>query len=169
MVLFRTSMPLPLLDTLEALRPMPTGMRTTKVTLSLDQGSWLTSTWQRLFVRKWINSCRCLSLMASTGKRIYADILANEIDQPDLINLIQQFLYDQCHSGSGSDTSTGNLPEIHKKISVYTSAVATFYAPSDISGVGGMRCERIHAVDVWRKGPGRYDCVFVNTDPSVDG
>jgi hypothetical protein len=107
--------------------------------------------------------------MASTGKRIYADILANEIDQPDLINLIQQFLYDQCHSGSGSDTSTGNLPEIHKKISVYTSAVATFYAPSDISGVGGMRCERIHAVDTWRNGPGRYDCVFVSTDDLAEG
>ena len=32
-----------------------------------------------------------------------------------------------------------------------------------------MRCERIHATDTWRNGPGRYDCIFVNTDPSVDG
>ena len=32
-----------------------------------------------------------------------------------------------------------------------------------------MRCERIHAINVWRNGPGRYDCVFVNTDPSADG
>jgi hypothetical protein len=32
-----------------------------------------------------------------------------------------------------------------------------------------MRCERIHAIHAWRNGPGRYDCVFVNTDPSVDG
>jgi hypothetical protein len=55
------------------------------------------------------------------------------------------------------------------KISIYSSAVATFYAPSDISGIGGMRCERIHAIKSWRNGPGRYDCVFVNTDPSVDG
>ena len=31
-----------------------------------------------------------------------------------------------------------------------------------------MRCERIHAINAWRNGPGRYDCVFVNTDPSVD-
>jgi hypothetical protein len=52
---------------------------------------------------------------------------------------------------------------------VYTSAVATFYAPSDISGVGGMRCERIRAVDTWRNGPGRYDCVFINTDDSAKG
>jgi hypothetical protein len=32
-----------------------------------------------------------------------------------------------------------------------------------------MRSERIHATDTWRNGPGRYDCIFVNTDPSVDG
>jgi hypothetical protein len=54
-------------------------------------------------------------------------------------------------------------------IRVYTSAVATFYAPSDISGVGGMRYERIHAVDTWRNGPGRYDCVFVSTDSAAEG
>ena len=34
-----------------------------------------------------------------------------------------------------------------------------------------MRCERIHAINAWRNGPGRYDCIFVNTDSSasVDG
>jgi hypothetical protein len=52
---------------------------------------------------------------------------------------------------------------------VHTSAVATFYAPSDISGVGGMRYECIHAVDMWRNGPGRYDCVFVSTDSAAEG
>jgi hypothetical protein len=55
------------------------------------------------------------------------------------------------------------------RITVYSSAVATFYAPSDISGVGGMRKERIHAVKSWRKGPGRYDTVFVNTNPAAEG
>ena len=30
-----------------------------------------------------------------------------------------------------------------------------------------MRCERIHAINAWRNGPGRYDCIFVNTDPSA--
>lgn len=32
-----------------------------------------------------------------------------------------------------------------------------------------MRRERIRAVKLWRKGPGRYDTIFVNTDPSADG
>jgi hypothetical protein len=47
--------------------------------------------------------------------------------------------------------------------------VATFYSPSDISGVGGMRKERIRAVKSWRKGPARYDCIFVETDPDAPG
>ena len=32
-----------------------------------------------------------------------------------------------------------------------------------------MCCEHIHAVKSWRKGPGRYDTIFVNTDPSMEG
>ena len=32
-----------------------------------------------------------------------------------------------------------------------------------------MRCERIRAVTSWRKGPSRYNTIFVNTDPAVEG
>jgi len=32
-----------------------------------------------------------------------------------------------------------------------------------------MCCEHIHAVKSWRNGPGRYDTIFINTDPSVEG
>ena len=32
-----------------------------------------------------------------------------------------------------------------------------------------MHCERIRAVKSWRKGPRRYDTIFVNTDPSAEG
>lgn len=62
-----------------------------------------------------------------------------------------------------------DLPTFYGKITIYTSAIATFYAPSDISGVGGMHRERIHAVKSWRKGPSRYDTIFVNTDSSLEG
>ena len=44
-----------------------------------------------------------------------------------------------------------------------------FYAPSDLSGVGGMHRERIRAVSSWRKGPARYDCAFVEKDPDLPG
>ena len=114
----------------------------------------------------------CTHLHAYTEKQIYPDTIAEVIDQPDLVNLIQQFLHDQCHSDSESDESsinTSNLPEFHEKICVFTSAVATFHAPSDISRIGSMQYERIHAVATWRKGPACYNCVFVNTEPSAGG
>ncbi|KAH9988482.1 hypothetical protein BJV77DRAFT_1061409 [Russula vinacea] len=71
-------------------------------------------------------------------------------------------------SSYDNSSMTKNLPLFYQKITVYPSAVATFHAPSDISGVGGMRCECIRAVESWRKGPGHYDTVFVNVDPSAE-
>ena len=97
-------------------------------------------------------------------------MIADAIGQPDFVDLIQQFLYDQHHSDSESEVTTSSeLMEFCGKISMFKSAIATFFAPSDISGVGGMRCERIHAIDTWRNSAGRYDCVFVNTDPMAEG
>ena len=60
-------------------------------------------------------------------------------------------------------------PVIEGKIHIFKSATAKFYAPSDISGIAGMRCEYIRATSSWRNGPARYDCVLVNTKPDVDG
>ncbi|KAF9230397.1 hypothetical protein BU15DRAFT_16182, partial [Melanogaster broomeanus] len=54
-------------------------------------------------------------------------------------------------------------------IKVFNSAVATFVAPSDPSGIGSMRREHIHAVPSWRRGLARYDCVFVSTDDTQEG
>ena len=54
-------------------------------------------------------------------------------------------------------------------IRVATSAIATFYAPSDISGIGGMQCKCIHTMDTWQNGPGRHDCDFVSTDLAAEG
>ena len=48
-------------------------------------------------------------------------------------------------------------------------AVATFYAPSDLCGVGGMHHQRIHACSSWRNGPPHYDPVFAEKDPSLAG
>jgi hypothetical protein len=39
-----------------------------------------------------------------------------------------------------------------------------------MSGSGGMRCEYIHATLGWgKKHKPRYDCIFVNSDPSAIG
>jgi hypothetical protein len=89
--------------------------------------------------------------------------------------LIRQFLHGQLHPDSeiesliSADGALEDLPDFHEKISVYNSASATFYAPSDLSGIGGMRHEHIRAVQSWHKGPPRYDCVFVVTDEMSEG
>ena len=86
-----------------------------------------------------------------------------DLQLPNFIDLIHQFIYVQHHPGI--DHIPDGLPPFHEKITLYASAVATFYAPSDISGIGGMRSEYIRAMSNWRKKRHRYDCVFVNSDP----
>jgi hypothetical protein len=58
---------------------------------------------------------------------------------------------------------------INVKISVFHSAVATFYAPSDPSGTQGMRRERIRSAPTWRGKKPRRDCVFVSEDETKPG
>lgn len=102
-----------------------------------------------------------------------ASELADQIKQPNLVPLIREFLRDQLRDpASESDSSTSTpppLPFFNERISSYPSAVATFHAPSDLCGTGGMRRERIRAVPSWRRGPGRYDCMFINTDSEEPG
>jgi hypothetical protein len=62
--------------------------------------------------------------------------VAAEYGRPRLVYLIRRFLYGQLYDRS--PLSDDKLPEFHAKVSVHTSAVTTFYAPSDLSGVGGM-------------------------------
>ncbi|KAJ7755606.1 hypothetical protein B0H14DRAFT_2404858, partial [Mycena olivaceomarginata] len=54
-------------------------------------------------------------------------------------------------------------------VMVFPSTVATFYAPRDQSGIGGMYRERIRVVRSWRGGAACHDCVFVEQDPEKPG
>lgn len=97
-------------------------------------------------------------------------MLAEELAQPNFKLLICQFLHDQLDpTASIGSTSAPSLPFFKEWITVFPSSLATFFAPSDICGTGGMRRERIRAVPSWYKGPGRYDTVFVETDASAEG
>jgi hypothetical protein len=60
-------------------------------------------------------------------------------------------------------------PEIHTRISVFSSATATFYAPSDESGIRGMRRERIRSTHSWRNRGPRRDCALVVEDETKPG
>ncbi|PSR76412.1 hypothetical protein PHLCEN_2v8447 [Hermanssonia centrifuga] len=95
--------------------------------------------------------------------------LGTHFGVPHLPSLVAFFLYDQTHSEPLPDGSpTPPCPPL-QHIKVYHSAAATFYAPSDISGIGGMRRERIRATPSWFNGPPRYDCVFAENDSTVEG
>ncbi|KAK0438899.1 hypothetical protein EV421DRAFT_1968969 [Armillaria borealis] len=68
-----------------------------------------------------------------------------------------------------SDTiALDDCPEITSNVYVYHSAVASFYAPSDISGIRGMRRECIRCTPSWCKQPHR-DCAFVVEDQNWPG
>ena len=55
------------------------------------------------------------------------------------------------------------------QVKVFHSALAIYHAPSDLSGIGGMHREWIRATPSWKNGAGRYDCVFIDHEPEVDG
>jgi hypothetical protein len=111
-------------------------------------------------------------------RRAYPEDIAQDINEPYLPLLIRRFIArtlrsepeNSADSSSNiSDLSESSLPLFVNRISIYHSAVAQFYAPSDICGVKGMRCERIHASPSWHKGAPRYDTILVETDADQPG
>jgi hypothetical protein len=100
--------------------------------------------------------------------------LMGYVAEPRLPEYIRRFLYDQIYPNAdlcGMDVSLEACPKVSLslQISVFHSALATYYAPSDLSGIGGMHREWIRATPSWQNGPGRYDCVFIDREPEVDG
>ncbi|KAJ7167107.1 hypothetical protein C8R46DRAFT_1272411 [Mycena filopes] len=98
--------------------------------------------------------------------------LATLLHAPDLPNMVRRFLYCQDHPNvdiPANDIPIDDCPHFSGKIKAFPSAVATFYVPSDQSGIGGMYRERIRAVRSWRGGPPHRDCVFVEHDLDQPG
>ncbi|KAG1837670.1 hypothetical protein F4604DRAFT_1692100 [Suillus subluteus] len=110
----------------------------------------------------------------SQGKKHPQNIpaLANELNIPNLAELVQQFLIEQLYPDKDPAQIPSGImdcPRYNGRIQVFHSAVSTFFAPSDLSGVGGMKCEHIRMSPKWRNGHARKDCVFVITDPNIPG
>jgi hypothetical protein len=93
----------------------------------------------------------------------------------NLLALVQHFLYDQLHPDSELPSHAVEpvlLPTPQSTVAVFPSAIATFFAPSDISGLCGMYRQRIRATSLWRRGDipaPRYDTVLVSTGSDTDG
>ncbi|KAI6097715.1 hypothetical protein EV401DRAFT_2062149 [Pisolithus croceorrhizus] len=94
--------------------------------------------------------------------------MGQDIGHPELPDLVSIFLFQQRNPGD-------DVPDISKCPKAidpgysFSSAVATLYAPSDLSGAYGMHCQCIHASPSWRNGAPHYDCVFVEKDPTLPG
>ncbi|KAJ6527460.1 hypothetical protein B0H19DRAFT_969690 [Mycena capillaripes] len=113
-------------------------------------------------------------VLARTRERRYprfASDLAKYINVPVFPVLLAHFLSDQLHSESYSDAGIDiDASDISTTpLSVFHSAVATFYAPSDSSGIRGMRRERIRSTPSWRKHGARRDCAFAVEDQDKPG
>jgi hypothetical protein len=123
-------------------------------------------------VRECINLVTSHDIYLDTEQRLTPADFAAKIELPIFPELIQRFLYDQLYPEShltSSDVSLDACPVFLGVISLFSSATASFYAPSDPSGIRGICREQIRATDSWRGGPARYDCAFVNTHPELAG
>lgn len=82
-----------------------------------------------------------------------------------LPTLLRTFLNDQLRGseseGDGESNSDKDLLEHISPIAVFHSATTFFYAPSDPSGIRGMRRELIWSTPSWRNTGPRRDCAFV--------
>lgn len=98
--------------------------------------------------------------------------IAERLNQPSLPRLIDQFLYDQLYADedhSSEDVSELLWPSFQGRLSLYHSAKAVFYAPTELSGISGMHHEIIRSNPTWRGEYGRRDTVLINLDPSEPG
>ncbi|KAL0573212.1 hypothetical protein V5O48_008750, partial [Marasmius crinis-equi] len=113
-----------------------------------------------------------------TGLPRHPADLEHRLHLKNFTYLVQCFLYEQNLSPEDRPQSSEQWadhedslpsPNSQTKVWIYPSAVATFSAPSDLCGFGGMKRERIRAVISWKGGPARQDCVFVIHDLNLPG
>ncbi|TEB25835.1 hypothetical protein FA13DRAFT_1796150 [Coprinellus micaceus] len=92
----------------------------------------------------------------------------------DLRAYIRRFLYDQKFPNAdrmGMDVDLADCPTIDPNlhVKIFYSAVALYHAPSEVSGIGGMKREIIRATPSWQRGPVRHDCAYVEQDADGEG
>ncbi|KAJ7162408.1 hypothetical protein C8R46DRAFT_1283311 [Mycena filopes] len=86
--------------------------------------------------------------------------LAAHIQQPRFPALFRHFLHAEVH-GPVDNVALADCPAFSGRINVYHSAIARFYAPSDLGGAGGMYSERIRSSPNWH-GYARRDTTLID-------
>ncbi|KAH9170690.1 hypothetical protein EDB89DRAFT_1907533 [Lactarius sanguifluus] len=113
-----------------------------------------------------------LAKIPARGYPHNADDLGQIINQPRFLEVLWRFLWDQVISDpsrSPDDLPLDECPRFGGHVNVYHSAVACFYAPSDLCGTGGMYRERIRSTPNWRGEYPRHDTVFVERGVGLPG
>ena len=85
---------------------------------------------------------------------------------------MRRFLWVQLNPNteiSPDEIPIDQCPSFGCSINVYPSAIARFYAPSDLCGTGGMYRERIWSTPNWHREYPRHDTVFVDIDAELPG
>ena len=116
-----------------------------------DEGSGKFSTLAVLanvYLAKTIHKCYPFITTHNQNTHLFTDyrappsVIAEDIQVPQFEGLIHKFLQQQL------DLQPSELAEpldLDGNVSIYTSAVAIYHAPSDVCGIHGMARERIHA------------------------
>ncbi|KAF9525988.1 hypothetical protein CPB83DRAFT_870662 [Crepidotus variabilis] len=113
-----------------------------------------------------------LSVTPARGYPRHLGPLAVHIGQPLFPAALRRFLWSELHPDSPLQAHTilvDECPTFSGSIQVHHSAVAYFYAPSDVCGAGGMYHKRIRSTPLWHNSYERRDTVFVKTDPNQTG
>ena len=159
------------------LHPKIEKMHPLKKTMELQNQSMWTqlplrpvSVWRTLFVSVHGHSSRPHASTVYIERKRAHNIfqLSDELCLPNLSTLISHFLLEQSPIRSCDNPDDPNYPRYDGKIGVFNSASAMFYAPSDVSGIHGMRREFIRSTPLWRNKAPRYDCAFVNVNPDTE-
>lgn len=97
--------------------------------------------------------------------------LAGHVSQPKLPLAFHQFLFILDHPDQPSPSAIDDCPQFQGEIKVYHSAVASFYAPSDCCGVGGMCCEQIRSTPSFHGHPCHNTVLIIldDTKPGMEG
>ncbi|KAF8808481.1 hypothetical protein BYT27DRAFT_7222928 [Phlegmacium glaucopus] len=91
-----------------------------------------------------------------------------DMDIPSLHFFTHQFLTSQVDP-EADPVSTFINPIISGPVRVFHSALIVFHAPSDPSGMTGMRRKYARSTPSWRQDGPRQDCVFVTVNPDAKG
>ena len=119
-----------------------------------------------------LSGCHTLTFLLARKYPCDLQGLADHVGQPHLPELTRHFLFDQLNPNgfvTSNHVALHQCPHISSPVSVFHSAIATFYAPSDESGIRGMRRERIRSTPSWRGKVPRRDCAFVVEDEDKPG